>query len=519
MARKELYNNLRQSQPHPNIVLRERTMTLGEKISYFHQNADDSDDSRIAALRNRANRSGGRAGAFLTEGTDEEGLVDGRTKNRNRGRMPTIGERRVSPAGRRTASTMSMAVCVSVTDSTHELMEAAEKGDSSAVRRVLRESSADPNFGRTGDYRTALLRACQYGQVDVARQLLEAGADTSIRTIKNRTLLHEACVGGHPNVLTLLLDLADDIDAVDVEGQSSCHIAAFQGELECLQVLAEKGADTSLEDKNGRSPAHLAAQRNHPKILSYLLSKGIDIETSDHQGRRPAHMGAIHGGLESLILFVQGNCDILATDQAGCIPAHFAAKKDHLDCLRFLVKNGTELMTKDGSGKTPAHMAAYFGAMTCLHWLLEKGVDATATDNHGNTPAHLAATGGHAECFNCCLQHNGRLDVVNDREETPMDCARRSGHPQRMSKAGNNEVKCIHCANNYELVEWERMHQPSQVQKAMNNKKGGIFNSPLPRKPKAQEVQKPKETKPKVVGQELLPKRDLAVRYFGQETN
>ncbi|XP_022094133.1 ankyrin repeat, PH and SEC7 domain containing protein secG-like isoform X1 [Acanthaster planci] len=508
------------NQSQSKIILRENTMTLGEKVALYHHRADDLDNVRVAAFREWPRAANSRH-AFVTE---EARAADMKTEGGfGRKKSNAKGERFI-PTGRRSASNMSLAVCVSVTDSTHELMEAAEKGDASVVRRVLKESSADMNFGHSGDYRTALLRACQYGQVDVVKELLEAGADTSIRTVKNRTLLHEACVGGHPKVLELLLDRFDDIDAVDAEGQSACHVAGFQGELECLQVLAEKGADTSLEDKNLKSPAHLAAERNHPRILSYLLSKGVDIETSDRLGRRPTHYAAIHGGLESLILFVQGNCDTLATDNAGCIPAHFAAKKDHLDCLRFLVKHGTDLAARDGSGRTLAHMAAQSGAMTCLHWLFEKGADALAKDTQGNTPAHLAASGGHAKCFNCCLQHNGSLDAINDRQDTPMDCARRAGHPQLMSKAGNNEVRCVHCADNYELVEWERGHQPSKVQKAINEKKGDMFTSPLPRKPKAQEVQRPRDARAKVTGQgssssstEALPKRDLAARYFGRE--
>ena len=91
-------------------------MTLGDKIAYYHQHADDSGDLRLAALRNRAlfaNR-GGRS-AFMTEGMEEGGtrvVHDGATKEGHEGRVSQGGK--VAPPVWRTPSTMSLAVCVSV---------------------------------------------------------------------------------------------------------------------------------------------------------------------------------------------------------------------------------------------------------------------------------------------------------------------------------------------------------------------------------------------------------------------
>ncbi|XP_071957048.1 uncharacterized protein [Antedon mediterranea] len=408
----------------------------------------------------------------------------------------------------------SLQVNPSIAGTTLALLEAAEKGDSNKVQQLLKAEYFNVDYKRNEDFRTALHRGCQYGHTQVVRQLLKGGADPNFRMSSGKTLLHEACVLGHHDIVLLLLDFIQDVDTIDNQGQNACHVAAYHGENRCLAMLANKGADCALFDNRGRTPAHLAAQKNHPQILESLSIHGVDIETADENGKRPLHYAAMQGGLECLVKLIQCNCDASVHDALGCIAAHYASAYNHIECLRFLIKHGATFTSVDASGKTLAHWAAQNGATTTLHWLFEKGADPNIQDDNGNTAGHLAAANGHAKCFNCYLQHSGCLELTNKRDEKTIDIARRFGHPFLISRACSNDITCVHCQDKSDMINWEKNHQPTRVQRSMASIHSNSYKTTLPDKQKLPKTRKKVSKKEKYKHEIELPKRDLATRYF-----
>ncbi|CAH1786174.1 unnamed protein product [Owenia fusiformis] len=400
-----------------------------------------------------------------------------------------------------------------------ELVQATERGDTSAVKKVLRSTNVNPDLKWKPEQRSPLQMACGYGQHTVVEELLTAGADANQIDNGGRTPLHEACQGGHARCVSLLLEYVQDFDRQDRDGQSAVHIAAFQGELKCLVLLADRGAQLILEDSKGRQPSHLAAMRNHKKVLEFLFERGVDLECTDDLGKLPLHCAAQFGGIESVVSLLERDSDLTLGDNMGNLPGHYAAWHDRLDCLRFLVKQGTSLIATQGEGKTLAHVAALHGAVNVLHWLYEKSVDPNIKDMYGCTAGHYAAEAGKADCFNCYLQHDGSLDIENNKGDTPMASAKRGGHPLLMEKAIKNEAACPLCVKTYKRVEWERANQPPPVVREITSTSRVAYTSPLPKQQKPPtELQQSLARHGynlKQVPKSKLPTRDLAARYFG----
>jgi ankyrin repeat protein len=73
------------------------------------------------------------------------------------------------------------------------------------------------------DQFTPLHQATWSGHADMARVLLEAGANVNVRDGENHTALHLAALTGHTGVAGVLLDAEADVDVTD--SSSSGHPA------------------------------------------------------------------------------------------------------------------------------------------------------------------------------------------------------------------------------------------------------------------------------------------------------
>ncbi|XP_078346797.1 uncharacterized protein LOC144632055 isoform X2 [Oculina patagonica] len=406
------------------------------------------------------------------------------------------------------------------------LHEAAERGDSSAVSRLLLDKNVDVNEKAGGHraYRTALHRAAGYGHLAVVRQLLKASADPMKCSSVHRTPLHEACIGGHKHVVQELLKYITDFDVVDTNGQTSAHLSAYHGESECLQVLISNGSSMALEDKQGRSPAHLAAMKNHPTALRCLIENDVEVSCVDDQGRTPAHCAASAGGLDALKVLAHNDIDVNSRDTAGCVPAHHAAAHNNCSCLVFLLGAGLAKMdVRDRSGKSLLHMAAQNGATECVHWLLEHRAGPNIRDGSGTTPAHLAASGAHLQSLSCLIKHGADIDAQDACGDKPLDFAKHTGNPNSFLRAVNGEVPCKFCVSKQRKIEYDLAHQPTPVERNIIQQESEIFITPESSEesdPRVQHVRSSHSSRrpgSKSSGvQQVLPKRDLATKYFGE---
>lgn len=403
------------------------------------------------------------------------------------------------------------------------LQEAAERGDSDTVSRLLLDKNINVNEKAGGHraQRTALLRSAGYGHLTVVRQLLKAGADPIKGSNVQRTPLHEACIGGHTLVVKELLKHMIDINVVDSNGQTSAHLAAYHGESECLEILITNGSNMVLEDKQGRTPAHLAAMKNHRAALRCLIENDVEVTCVDDQGRTPAHYAASAGGLEALKTLAHSDIDVNSRDTAGCVPAHYAAAHNNCPCLVFLLGSGlAKIDVRDRSGKSLLHVAAQNGATECVNWLLEHRINPNIRDGSGATPAHLAALGAHLQSVSCLIKHGADMNAQDGSGDVPLDYAKRTGNPNSFLRAVNGETPCKFCTSKQKKIEYDLAHQPTSVERNIIKQESEIFVSPEGSEERVHQVCSSHSSKrplSKSRGiQQTLPKRDLATKYFGE---
>jgi ankyrin repeat protein len=190
--------------------------------------------------------------------------------------------------------------------------------------------------GDPGDTETPLITAASYGDADVARVLIEAGADIEAVAapdaggVPNGTALLHAAVFGMTDVVDLLIEAgatvhgieeaaaAGDIDGwltpeTDPEAKVRALVmAADHQRLEVIDELVAAGTPVDAVDAVfGRHPLRTAAQNGRPQSVRRLLELGADPDLRDEEGRtaldlcRPPHRSGDHAGhaeVEAILL-------------------------------------------------------------------------------------------------------------------------------------------------------------------------------------------------------------------------
>jgi len=107
----------------------------------------------------------------------------------------------------------------------------------------------------SGDGFTALHIACYFGQADVAKILLENGADVDKTAMNGSDLrpLQSATAGCHADVVRILLEFKPDINVRMLGGFTPLMSACALGDEDIIAMLLEHGADLDAKADDGRT--------------------------------------------------------------------------------------------------------------------------------------------------------------------------------------------------------------------------------------------------------------------------
>ena len=230
--------------------------------------------------------------------------------------------------------------------------------------------------------------------MQVAAQLLAAGAALDAEDEHDATALHEAAAKGHAAVVQQLL-LARARPTSDCEGKEPLHWAAQRGHLEVVELLS-RASPLDRRTKTRARPLHLAAQEGHLPVLELLLLRGAsmrDPQVRPAASRRSVMRRGSFWSRQRFASFLERRANVSAApaaERAGGV-RHAAAAAGHLEVLRRL--SGEQL---DGENATPLHWAAANGHVEVVKELL-KQEDVDSRDVAGSTALHDAAWGGHLE--------------------------------------------------------------------------------------------------------------------------
>lgn len=225
---------------------------------------------------------------------------------------------------------------------TDRFAAAIDRGDLAAVKAIVEEGNSPDSALDYGDEPvTPLYRAAGQGRLDIAKYLIEKGADVNFRGKEwGHTPLSEAAGRGFDDVIEVLLKAGADPKVKDRNGYTAFAIAALGGQIDAAEALL-KHSDVNAADNYGNTLLMAATTTGQTEAIRWLVGKGavIDKVSQLQYGGRTALISAAEvGALESArtLLELGANPHLKMKDGSTALSHALASSMKNEDLIELL---------------------------------------------------------------------------------------------------------------------------------------------------------------------------------------
>jgi len=299
------------------------------------------------------------------------------------------------------------------------------------IVQYLLSKGADVNGKNKDTETTALILAAAYGFYDIAKALIEAGADVNQQS-KMSCPLRAASILGHLDVVKLLVESGADINMitgqkesydataliaasekgkidvvnyllskgadVNIKGLSETPAIIFackNGHFDVVKSLVEAGADINVNNAHALTPLSAAIHSENADMVSYLISKGVNLNVTFSK-LTPVYYATILGSFDVVKVLVDAGADFTKKSNTHFSPLHGAVKTKHKDIVAFLLSKGVDVNEAyDGDKKTVLFVACEIGSLEIVKMLVDAGADWNITRKDGKTAYDVAISKNH----------------------------------------------------------------------------------------------------------------------------
>ncbi len=154
-----------------------------------------------------------------------------------------------------------------------DIFEASAVGNEACSRELL-DNQPELANAWTPDGFQPLGLASFFGNTQVARLLLSNGAEVNSPSNNNMHVmpLHSAAAGMHLEIARELLEHGADPNARQQDGFTPLQEAAHNGQEEMVRLLLEYGAEPTVASEDGRTALDYAKENGNQKVVELLQS-------------------------------------------------------------------------------------------------------------------------------------------------------------------------------------------------------------------------------------------------------
>lgn len=266
-------------------------------------------------------------------------------------------------------------------NSTDQLIVATKSGDIELVQQLIAvEGNLDLN--KRSGYKTPLITALYYDQVEILRVFLDNGADPNLVSgPSNFHPLEFAIRKGSAEMAELLINYGAQVDFRSGYGETLLFHAVLPNDAGVAKVLLESGADVNATSFCGFTPLMYASLMGNEPLMEALFEGGANVNIKTPHGIQALHIAA-RGGFD------------LHIELDDCVSRDLMKGRSnevYFSIAKFLLENSANINAKDGDGKTALMHTVTSRNEELLSFLLESGADPNIRDKAGKTALMYSA--------------------------------------------------------------------------------------------------------------------------------
>jgi len=174
-----------------------------------------------------------------------------------------------------------------------------------------------------------------------------------------RTPLHLAArETGNVDIARLLMEKGANVNAKDRDGELPLTLAAWKGFTAVIDALLDRGASYDTGKNRELITLRTAADCGCFRLFKRMWEERADLSANE-QANRTTMTRAVRGGsVEIVKLLLARNLSInITANSYGWTALHFVARRGHAEMVAFLAERGIDLNARTLSGKSAYNLA------------------------------------------------------------------------------------------------------------------------------------------------------------------
>lgn len=247
------------------------------------------------------------------------------------------------------------------------LADAVQKSDIPAIRRQL--ARRDLVNQAQADGMTALHWAAFHGNLEVAKQLVAAGATVSVTNRYGIPPLSLACQNGSAALVEWLLQNGADANSSLPGGETALMTASRTGKPGPVKALLKRGASVNARERRGQTALMWAAAEGHTDVVNLLIQAGAEVQATLDSGFTAFFFAAREGRRETVRALLKAGVDVNSVME----PRKTASKGPGkgTSALVLAIENGHYELAMDliDAGANPNDQRSGYAPLHIMTWV------------------------------------------------------------------------------------------------------------------------------------------------------